>query len=144
MHGRMARYTYTGDVQELAQKAEEGLLPIFQSQPGFKAYSVISSGDEIVSFSAWETAEQAGAANTAASEWVAENLRGRFRAVRDEDRGDSLLDDARRQHESRRARLEHSSWGRAFARPQRLGQAPSPLRARDRAAASRATLVRRR
>jgi heme-degrading monooxygenase HmoA len=74
MHGRMARYTYTGDVQELAQKAEEGLLPIFQSQPGFKAYSVISSGDEIVSFSAWETAEQAGAANTAASEWVAENL----------------------------------------------------------------------
>ena len=71
----MARYTYTGgDVQELAQKAEGGLLPIFQSQPGFKAYSVISSGDEIVSFSAWETAEQAGAANTAASEWVAENL----------------------------------------------------------------------
>ena len=74
MHGRMARYTYAGDVQELAQKAEEGLLPIFESQPGFKAYSVISSGDEIVSFSAWETAEQAGAANTAAAEWVAENL----------------------------------------------------------------------
>lgn len=81
MHGRMARYTFTGDVQELAQKAEEGLLPIFQSQPGFKAYSVISSGDEIVSFSAWETAEQAGAANIAASEWVAENLGDDFELI---------------------------------------------------------------
>lgn len=78
MHGRMARYTYTGDVHELAQKAEEGLLPIFQSQPGFKAYSVIASGGEIFSFSAWESAEQAEAANAAASEWVAENLTDGF------------------------------------------------------------------
>ena len=74
----MARYTYSGDTQELAQKAEEGLLPIFQSQPGFKAYSVIASGDEIVSFSAWESAEQAEAANAAAAEWVAENLTDDF------------------------------------------------------------------
>ena len=37
MHGRMARYTYTGDAQELARKAEDGMLPIFQAQPGFKS-----------------------------------------------------------------------------------------------------------
>jgi hypothetical protein len=78
MHGRMARYTYTGDVYELAQKAEEGLLPIFQSHAGFKSYSVIASGDEIFSFSAWESAEQAEAANAAAGEWVAENLTDGF------------------------------------------------------------------
>jgi hypothetical protein len=70
----MARYTFSGDINELAQRAEEGMLPIFKAQPGFKAYSVIASDGEIVSFSAWETAEQAEAANAAAADWVANNL----------------------------------------------------------------------
>lgn len=74
MHGRMARYTFSGDVQELAQRAEGGMLPIFQAQPGFRAYSLISSDDEILSFSAWESAEQADAANAAAASWVADNM----------------------------------------------------------------------
>ena len=76
MHARMARYTFTGDAQELGQRAEEGLLPLFQSQPGFKAYSVVESDGEIISFSAWETPEAAEAANTAAASWVAENMAG--------------------------------------------------------------------
>jgi hypothetical protein len=74
MHGRFARYTYTGDAQELARKAEDGMLPIFQSQPGFKAYSVIDSDGEILSFSAWDSPEAAEAANAAAAEWVAANM----------------------------------------------------------------------
>lgn len=74
MHGRMARYTFSGDAQELAQRAEGGMLPIFQAQPGFRAYSLIRSDDEILSFSAWESAEQAEAANAAAASWVAENM----------------------------------------------------------------------
>jgi hypothetical protein len=74
MHARIAKYTYTGDVQDLARTAEEGLLPIFEAQPGFKAYSVIDFGGKIMSFSAWESAEAAEAANAAAAEWVAENM----------------------------------------------------------------------
>ena len=74
MHGRMARYTFSGDAQELAQRAEEGLLPIFEAQPGFRAYSVIESDGEIMSFSAWDSAEQAEAANSAAADWVAANM----------------------------------------------------------------------
>jgi len=76
MHGRMARYTFSGDAMELARRAEDGLLPIFQAQPGFKAYSVIVSDGEIMSFSAWDSAEQAEAANAAAAGWVAENMTG--------------------------------------------------------------------
>jgi heme-degrading monooxygenase HmoA len=76
MHGRMARYTVSGDVHEIARTAEDGMLPIFQSKPGFKAYSVLESGNEIISFSAWESAEDADAANKAAASWVAENLAG--------------------------------------------------------------------
>jgi heme-degrading monooxygenase HmoA len=74
MHARIARYTFSGDAQQLGRKAEEGLLPIFQSLPGFKAYSVATSGDEIFSFSAWASQEDADAAGEAAATWVAENL----------------------------------------------------------------------
>lgn len=76
MHARLARYTFSGNALELAQKAEEGFLPTFRSLPGFKAYSVIESDGEIFSFSAWETAEQADAADIAVKDWVAENLAG--------------------------------------------------------------------
>ena len=74
MHGRIARYSISGDVQEIARKAEEGLLPIFQAQTGFKAYSVVQTNGDIISFSAWESAEAAEAANAAAADWVAENI----------------------------------------------------------------------
>ena len=80
MHGRMAKYTVSGDVHELARTAEDGMLPIFKSQPGFKAYSLMESGNEIISFSAWESAEDAEAANKAAASWIAENWPVRSRS----------------------------------------------------------------
>lgn len=58
------------------RRAEEGILPTFRSLPGFKAYTVIESEGEIFSFSAWETAEQADAADIAVTDWVAENMAG--------------------------------------------------------------------
>lgn len=74
MHGRFARYEVMGEVHEIARQAEEGMLPIFKAQPGFKAYSLAASGSEILSFSAWESAESAEAANSAAADWVAGNI----------------------------------------------------------------------
>jgi hypothetical protein len=78
MHVRMARMSYTGDRDELAARAEAGMLPIFQGAEGFKAYSVAATEDEIWSMSVWETAEQAEAANGLAAGWVAENLADRI------------------------------------------------------------------
>ena len=74
MHARIARYTFTGDAQELSRKAEEGVLPILQSIPGFKSYTIAESDGEIFSFSAWESAEAAEAANAPVAQWVAENM----------------------------------------------------------------------
>lgn len=74
MHGRVARYKNKGDAHALARRVEEGLLPIFESKPGFKGYSVVEAGDEIVSFSAWESEENADSANSEAAKWVADNL----------------------------------------------------------------------
>lgn len=76
MHGRMARYTYSGDAIDLARRAEEGMLPVFESQPGFRGYSLVESDGEIISFTAWDTAAQAEAASTAAKAWIAENMVG--------------------------------------------------------------------
>ena len=76
MHGRMARYTYTGDAQDLGRRIEEGMLPIFKSQPGFKGYTIAASDTELVSLSSWESAEAAEAANKTAASWVAENMAG--------------------------------------------------------------------
>jgi hypothetical protein len=50
------------------------MLPILRAQPGFKAYQVIESDDEIFSFSGWESAGQAEAANATIAGWVAENM----------------------------------------------------------------------
>ena len=74
MHGRVAIYRFSGDAQELARRAESGLMPIFKAQPGFKAYSVLESDGMIISFSAWDSAASAEAANSMAADWVAENM----------------------------------------------------------------------
>lgn len=78
MHGRFARYEVTGDVHEIARLAEDGMLPIFRAQPGFKSYALAVSGDEVMSFSAWESADNAEAGSTAAADWVAKNLADRI------------------------------------------------------------------
>jgi heme-degrading monooxygenase HmoA len=74
MHARIAKYSFSGDAIEIARRAEEGMLPIFQSKPGFKAYTIVEAGDEVFSFSAWESAEAAKAADAASAQWVADNL----------------------------------------------------------------------
>ena len=74
MHVRMARYTTSGDMDELITRAEDGMLPLFEGSPGFKSYSIAVSGNEIFSFSVWDSAEDAEAANAAAAGWVAENM----------------------------------------------------------------------
>jgi hypothetical protein len=74
MYARMARYTFIGNPQELAQKAQDSMLPLFEAEPGFKGYSITASQGEILSFSIWDTAEQAEAANAISRDWVADNI----------------------------------------------------------------------
>jgi hypothetical protein len=54
-YGRCVIYTYPSDVQDLAERAREGILPIFKQRPGFLAYGVMVQGDQIVSMSAWNS-----------------------------------------------------------------------------------------
>lgn len=74
MQARMATYSFSGDADNLARRAEEGILPILESQPGFKAYTVALGNDEILSLSVWETRADAEAGSEVVGSWVAENM----------------------------------------------------------------------
>ena len=76
MIARMATYTFTGDAHDLGERAESGILPVLQEQPGFKAYSVAATNDEILSLSVWDTRENAEAGNAAVADWVGANMAG--------------------------------------------------------------------
>ena len=74
MQARMATYSFSGEPDNLARRAEEGILPILKSQPGFKAYTVALGNDEILSLSVWETRVDAEAGSEVVGSWVAENM----------------------------------------------------------------------
>jgi len=90
MQARLATYRYKGDARQLAKQAEQGMLPIFKEQPGFRAYSIAESDGDIISLSVWDTAEQVDAANSAAGSWIKENL-GDSLELRDVRAGELLL-----------------------------------------------------
>ena len=94
-HIRLAIYDQTsGTAEEAAEIARKGLLPIFKSQPGYVRYEVgkLDTGG-IVSFSIWETSDEAQSAVDLAASWVAENLADRI-SLREGHVGDLLWDEA--------------------------------------------------
>jgi heme-degrading monooxygenase HmoA len=76
MQARMATYSFSGDANALARRAEEGILPILKSQPGFKSYSVAIGDGEVLSLSVWDTRAEAEAGSEVVASWVAENMAG--------------------------------------------------------------------
>jgi len=74
MYASIRRYFVEGATQELARRAEEGLVPIFKENPGFVAYYVVDGGDGYVaSISIFESHEAAHRSNEQAGAWVKEN-----------------------------------------------------------------------
>ena len=73
---RVATYgIQKGTFQEVAESAKTGMLPKFQSQPGFVRYGLADLGDQTcMSISVWESRQQAEAAAPVAATWVGEHL----------------------------------------------------------------------
>ena len=80
-HVRVAIYAMKkGSAEETADLAKQGMLPIFQAQPGFIRYGLALLDDgTIASISVWETHDEAESANGAAAEWVAANIADRIK-----------------------------------------------------------------
>ncbi len=65
-YGHCVIYSITGDEQETLGRARTSPLPIFKQQPGFVAYGVIGQDGENFSMSAWQSENDAKAADEAA------------------------------------------------------------------------------
>jgi heme-degrading monooxygenase HmoA len=76
MYASIRRYrTVEGASTELAQRVDEGFLPIISSAPGFIAYYVVDAGnDEVASVSIFQDQAGAEASNRTAADWVKGNL----------------------------------------------------------------------
>ena len=82
MVGRMATYTYNGDdAQDLARRAEAGILPILQASPGSPRTRSRSGRRRDPSLSAWETRADAEAGSAAVAAWVSENMSGELELI---------------------------------------------------------------
>jgi hypothetical protein len=77
----MATYNFSGDAHDLARRAEQGILPIFQAQSGFQAYSVAAGDGQVLSLSVWDTRSDAEAGSEAAAAWVADNMAGELELI---------------------------------------------------------------
>ena len=94
-HFRIALYdTTSGTAEEAIEIARDRVIPLFEQQPGFVRYEVgaLDTGG-IVSFSLWETADEALHAEQVAAEFVKENLADRMK-LREEHTGDLAWDEA--------------------------------------------------
>jgi hypothetical protein len=87
-HLRIALYDVTsGTAEEAIEIARGGMIPLFEAQPGFVRYEVGALDDGgVVSFSVWETGDEAQRAIELAAGWVKENLADRAK-LREEHTG---------------------------------------------------------
>jgi len=74
MVARIATYTYTGNAEDLGKRAEAGILPILQAQPGFRSYAIAFSENKVFSSSAWDSRSEAESGSAAVAAWVADNM----------------------------------------------------------------------
>jgi heme-degrading monooxygenase HmoA len=94
-HFRIALYDVSsGTSEEVIEIARDRVIPLFEQQPGFVRYEVgsLDTGG-IVSFSVWETEDEARHAEEVAAEFVKENLADRMK-LREEHTGDLAWDEA--------------------------------------------------
>jgi hypothetical protein len=74
MFASIRRYRVEGSLQDLARRAKEGLVPVFQQNPGFVAYYIVDGGDGYAaSVSIFESREAALGSSEQAAAWVKEN-----------------------------------------------------------------------
>jgi hypothetical protein len=74
MVARIATYSFTGDGQDLGRRAEAGILPILEAQPGFRSYAVAIGEGKVFSSSAWDSRAEAERGSAAIGSWVADNM----------------------------------------------------------------------
>lgn len=69
------RFTSMRSVEEAAKRAEAGLAPILQRNPGFRGYYIVDAGDGVgMSITVFESREAAEKSRDEALGWIEKNL----------------------------------------------------------------------
>jgi hypothetical protein len=76
MYAAIRRYTIQGTTaEEVARRAEDGIVPTLREVPGFLAYYIVgAAGDTVATVSVFETREAAEESTRLATDWVKRNL----------------------------------------------------------------------
>jgi heme-degrading monooxygenase HmoA len=76
MFSSIRRYTVRqGTVEELIRRVQEGFVPIVRNMPGFRGYSLVNGGPEVlIAISVFDNAHGALASNEQAADWVRKNV----------------------------------------------------------------------
>jgi heme-degrading monooxygenase HmoA len=68
-------YVGRGSAEDLARRVQDSFVPMLRQMPGFKAYYLLDGGpDVLITISVFESADAAFASNTAAADWVRNNV----------------------------------------------------------------------
>jgi len=74
------RFSSMSSVQEAANRAEKGVAPILQRNPGFRGYYIIDAGDGVgVSITVFESREAAEQSREEVLGWIEANLSDLYR-----------------------------------------------------------------
>lgn len=74
------RFSAMGSVEEAAQRAEAGIGPILQRNPGFRGYYVVDAGDGVgCSITIFESREAAERSREEVMGWIEKNLSDLYR-----------------------------------------------------------------
>lgn len=69
------RFSSLSSVQEAASRAERGITPILQRNPGFRGYYVVDGGDGVgCSITVFESREAADRSHDEVMNWIQKNL----------------------------------------------------------------------
>jgi hypothetical protein len=74
------RFSSMSSVEEAAKRAEAGVGPILQRNPGFRGYYIVDGGDGVgVSITVFESREAAESSREEVVGWIEKNLSDMFR-----------------------------------------------------------------
>jgi hypothetical protein len=74
------RFSSMGSVEEAAKRAEAGIGPILQRNPGFRGYYVVDAGDGVgCSITVFESREAAESSRDEVMAWIEKNLSDLYR-----------------------------------------------------------------
>ena len=92
MYAVIRKFNKMRSVEEVARRAEAGLVPILRQAPGFQGYYVVNGGNDVgVSITLFDTQDAVQEAHRRAMAWIKDNLGDLYEGEPDVTTGEVLV-----------------------------------------------------